>query len=262
MTIPTDQIKNLVKKASPKMDGDTLDYVLGYFDDDSNDLTEEGLQDFLQPLLSASSVSDSEIDVLCARISQIVKPPSSISSGETSNNESAKRLDSSVNLLEPAYNQDLLDLNAPGKIGDIRHIMSKTGPSMTTVDQKKLRKAELKLASKRAERVGKKDDLYESANGIPIWNPNVKPSMIINQMKPSNASQESRSKDIRLENFDISFAGKKILTNANVHMSYGRRYGLVGKNGIGKSTLLRAIAHGELYVPPHIKILHVEQEVS
>lgn len=40
------------------------------------------------------------------------------------------------------------------------------------------------------------------------------------------------------------------------------RYGLVGKNGIGKSTLLRAIAKRELQVPDHIRILHVEQEIA
>ncbi|KAI9321176.1 P-loop containing nucleoside triphosphate hydrolase protein [Zopfochytrium polystomum] len=134
--------------------------------------------------------------------------------------------------------------------------MSKAGPSQSTVDQKKLRKAEMKLASKRAERGAREQ--YE----IPVWNPNVKPAMIVNQVKaPSAASEASRSKDVRIENFDISFAGRKILTNANLSMNFGRRYGLVGKNGIGKSTLLRAIANGELRVPSHIRILHVEQEV-
>jgi ATP-binding cassette subfamily F protein 3 len=45
-------------------------------------------------------------------------------------------------------------------------------------------------------------------------------------------------------------------------LANGRRYGLVGKNGIGKSTLLRAIAKRELQVPSHIRILHVEQEIA
>eukprot|EP00842_Homolaphlyctis_polyrhiza_P006201 jgi/Hompol1/6582/HPOL_000448-RA len=61
-------------------------------------------------------------------------------------------------------------------------------------------------------------------------------------------------RDIKLENFDIQYAGKKILTNANLMLANGRRYGLVGKNGIGKSTLLRAIAHKELLVSSHLRI--------
>ena len=51
------------------------------------------------------------------------------------------------------------------------------------------------------------------------------------------------------------------MQNANLIMSYGRRYGFVGRNGMGKSTLLRAISSRELFIPTHISILHVEQEV-
>lgn len=40
-----------------------------------------------------------------------------------------------------------------------------------------------------------------------------------------------------------------------------RRYGLIGRNGIGKSTLLRAMALREVAVPLHITILYVQQEV-
>ncbi|KAJ3344536.1 hypothetical protein HDU91_000197 [Kappamyces sp. JEL0680] len=85
--------------------------------------------------------------------------------------------------------------------------------------------------------------------------------MVVNQAKRVVAA-DSRTKDIKLEDFDIQFAGKKILQNANLLLANGRRYGLVGKNGIGKSTLLRAIAKRELAVPPHIRILHVEQEIA
>ena len=44
-------------------------------------------------------------------------------------------------------------------------------------------------------------------------------------------------------------------------MAFGRRYGFVGRNGMGKSTLLRAISRRELFIPSHITLLHVEQEV-
>ena len=97
------------------------------------------------------------------------------------------------------------------------------------------------------------------ADGIPIWNPNNPPPIVVNQLK---ISADSRCKDIKIEDFDIAFAGQKILTNATLTLNYGRRYGMVGKNGIGKSTLLRAIANKELLIPTHIKILHVEQEAA
>lgn len=50
-------------------------------------------------------------------------------------------------------------------------------------------------------------------------------------------------------------------TGASLTLAYGRRYGLIGRNGVGKSTLLRHIALREVPVPAHITILFVEQEV-
>ena len=43
---------------------------------------------------------------------------------------------------------------------------------------------------------------------------------------------------------------------------YGRRYGLLGPNGQGKSTLLKMIACRELAIPPNIDVLYVEQEIE
>lgn len=52
-----------------------------------------------------------------------------------------------------------------------------------------------------------------------------------------------------------------LLQAADIVLAYGRRYGLVGRNGIGKTTLLRMISSGQLRIPSHISVLHVEQEV-
>lgn len=38
--------------------------------------------------------------------------------------------------------------------------------------------------------------------------------------------------------------------------------GLVGRNGVGKTTLLRAIAAGEIELPEYLNIVHVEQEIT
>lgn len=59
---------------------------------------------------------------------------------------------------------------------------------------------------------------------------------------------------------NITFC-RVLLQGADVTLAYGRRYGLVGRNGLGKSTLLRMIAGGQLQIPSHFSILHVEQEV-
>lgn len=52
-----------------------------------------------------------------------------------------------------------------------------------------------------------------------------------------------------------------LLQGADLMLAFGRRYGLVGRNGLGKTTLLRMISNRQLHIPSHISILHVEQEV-
>jgi ATP-binding cassette subfamily F protein 3 len=74
-------------------------------------------------------------------------------------------------------------------------------------------------------------------------------------------SGRGKSRDIKIDGIDVFFAGNRLLTDASLTLAYGRRYGLVGNNGIGKSTLLRALSRREIAVPTHISILHVEQEV-
>lgn len=52
-----------------------------------------------------------------------------------------------------------------------------------------------------------------------------------------------------------------LLQGADLLLSFGRRYGFVGRNGLGKTTLLRMMSNRQLHIPSHISILHVEQEV-
>lgn len=67
--------------------------------------------------------------------------------------------------------------------------------------------------------------------------------------------------DIKIENFTISAKGNDLFVNANLLIANGRRYGLVGPNGHGKTTLLRHIATRAFAIPPNIDVLLCEQEV-
>ncbi|EER95950.1 ABC transporter F family member 4 [Sorghum bicolor] len=68
-------------------------------------------------------------------------------------------------------------------------------------------------------------------------------------------------RDIVLENFSVSAGGKELLKSASLRISHGRRYGLVGPNGMGKSTLLKLLAWRQVPVPRNIDVLLVEQEI-
>lgn len=72
---------------------------------------------------------------------------------------------------------------------------------------------------------------------------------------------DANVKDITIDNFSVAARGKELLKNASVKISHGKRYGLVGPNGKGKSTLLKLLAWRKIPVPKNIDVLLVEQEV-
>ncbi|CAH9096501.1 unnamed protein product [Cuscuta europaea] len=72
---------------------------------------------------------------------------------------------------------------------------------------------------------------------------------------------DANVKDISVDGFSVSARGKELLKNTSVTISHGRRYGLVGPNGKGKSTLLKLLAWRKIPVPKNIDVLLVEQEV-
>jgi len=53
-------------------------------------------------------------------------------------------------------------------------------------------------------------------------------------------------KDIAVSAINIIVGGKTLLENAQLRFVKGRKYGLVGRNGIGKTCLINAISRGEI----------------
>ena len=62
------------------------------------------------------------------------------------------------------------------------------------------------------------------------------------------------SRDIKLSSVSLLFHGKVLILDATIELNYGRRYGLLGENGCGKSTLMKSIAAREFPIPEHIDI--------
>nr|QNH67963.1 ATP-binding cassette transporter subfamily F member 1 X1 [Brachionus plicatilis] len=81
-----------------------------------------------------------------------------------------------------------------------------------------------------------------------------------NQGRSENLLENSL--DIKIEAFSISTKGRNLFANADLKISFGRHYGLVGPNGMGKTTLLKHIANRSLKIPTNIDLLLCEQEVQ
>lgn len=69
-----------------------------------------------------------------------------------------------------------------------------------------------------------------------------------------------QSRDIQIQSLTVLFHGHELLTDTEIDLNFGRRYGLIGPNGCGKSTLLEALAARELPIPDHIDIYHLSRE--
>jgi ABC transport system ATP-binding/permease protein len=70
---------------------------------------------------------------------------------------------------------------------------------------------------------------------------------------------------LRLNNVSIAYGLNALLDNANFQLDVGERVGLLGRNGEGKSTLMKIMAgeviadHGEIWRQPELRLAWLEQ---
>lgn len=75
------------------------------------------------------------------------------------------------------------------------------------------------------------------------------------------ASQQ-QAMDVKIEQFSMSVYGKEFIKDTKLELNFGRRYGLIGMNGSGKSTMLAAVAAREVPIPEHIDIWFLDSEAK
>ncbi|XP_046844232.1 ATP-binding cassette sub-family F member 1-like [Xenia sp. Carnegie-2017] len=111
------------------------------------------------------------------------------------------------------------------------------------------------LSRKELKRLKKKEKFLQETKAM------EESQFSVSQREPTSKGNVENSTDIKIEKFSISARGKDLFVNANLQISAGRRYGLVGPNGMGKTTLLSHIAKRILSIPPNIDVLLCEQDV-
>lgn len=69
-------------------------------------------------------------------------------------------------------------------------------------------------------------------------------------------------KDINVANFSITYFGKVLLEDSDLSLNFGRRYGLLGRNGCGKSTMMNVLGARGVPIPDNIDIFHLKHEIE
>lgn len=69
-------------------------------------------------------------------------------------------------------------------------------------------------------------------------------------------------RDVHIHQFSITFYGQELVVDSKLELNHGRRYGLLGVNGSGKSQVLFAISNRDIPIPSHLDIFHLSREIA
>ncbi|XP_020291438.1 ATP-binding cassette sub-family F member 3 isoform X2 [Pseudomyrmex gracilis] len=195
---------------------------------------------------------------ICVKLLEILKG--------SSNNDDINRRKNGVNkVLNAPVHLGSLAATLEAQVEQIKSIWVTTRDDGMKVDAKKLEKAEAKLQQKQEKRIVNEQG---SASRINTANYSTESAASASQMMSKKDSRMetkggmNKTQDIRIENFDVAYGDRVLLQGADLTLAFGRRYGLIGRNGLGKTTLLRMISSKQLRIPSHVRVLHVEQEVA
>uniref|UniRef100_A0A672H9D7 ATP-binding cassette sub-family F member 3 n=1 Tax=Salarias fasciatus TaxID=181472 RepID=A0A672H9D7_SALFA len=234
----------ILRSEFPEIDAELFDYITGVLDGGGADFEDgeevfEAVGGVLQEV-SADYKNEDEIRDICLQISGSRGPGEQV-------------------LLDAPVQLSQISSDVGSAAEDVQGIWMVKRSQNTTVDAKKLEKAEAKLKAKH-ERRNERDS--QKTTGPLVLEEASASQASSKKDNRVDQSGKNRSYDIRIENFDVSFGERCLLQGAELSLAAGRRYGLIGRNGLGKTTLLKMLASRNLRVPAHISILHVEQEVA
>jgi ATP-binding cassette subfamily F protein 2 len=77
-----------------------------------------------------------------------------------------------------------------------------------------------------------------------------------------NLQSRHDSRDLKVGQFSVTTFGKTLVNDTTLELNHGRKYGLIGQNGSGKSTILAAIAAKEIPVPDIIDMWFLDSEAA
>lgn len=236
----------------PTLPVEVKEYVTAILHENADEITSkddvlEAVGEHIQS--SVEGLSDEAVEKVCEKLMLLLHDgkefkPSAHQTGQ-------RRLEQTVDISTQGVDSEVIE--------SIWRVATRDTPSL--VDKKKLEKAQAKALEKSAKR----EVAAEAAGGLKKKRPTdltATASQAASRRDARIDAAGGNTMDIHLESVDVSIGTKQLLCGADVALIYGRRYGLVGRNGAGKSTFLKMISSKQLTIPSNITMLSVEQEVD
>mmetsp|Transcript_27791 Transcript_27791/g.40978 ORF Transcript_27791/g.40978 Transcript_27791/m.40978 type:complete len:798 (+) Transcript_27791:103-2496(+) len=254
------------------IDEDLIDYLVGMIcDGDTVTLTEVASADIdedseiyqaIGPFLESSGCDEDLIIKACTAVKELALKSAPSESAGGKKDEARKLRQGMVSMSTELDNKTEAEQDAERYMwgtdsGVAQYINEQKDAHKDTVSSKDKRKQKQELERIRKEYQSKIEALEreEEREGK---------NAVVSVMVLPDYDSGRNEKDIHCRNVQVSLDnGRCLLDNADLKFAHMRRYGLVGKNGVGKTTLLKAIASMEIEgFPRHHRVLHVRQEVK
>ena len=244
-------------KKEPDADEDDDD------DDDDDEESSSPVHDAIAPFLESVGCSEKLISAACQAVYSLAKGSSDESNDSDHDKSTTRKLKGIVSMSSNLDNQSNFEVDAnrflwgtENKVAAMTNKQQDAHRDTTSAKDRRKQKQELEKTRKEYDKKMKfvrEEEAKETSSGAAV-------SLMV---LPDYRSGKNE-KDIQVRNVSISLDnGRPLLDSAEIRFAYRRRYGLVGKNGIGKTTLLKAIASMEIEgFPKHHRVLHVRQEIK
>ena len=256
----------VVAELGSLLDDDSLEYVVGMLEDGDDEVEEEELRDATAAMLVAGDACGTEaeaapvVEALFARLR--VGRGSAGTAGAAGGRGDGDRAGTTTRLLSaPVVVERVGGDGVEGKrtFGPARETLS--------ADDKARRRAEERARKAAAREARRREDAEEAEEAA---------RLNFEALEAEEAGEDgagllageagSEAADIHLRHFGLPSkrgSGPDLLVNANLVLVAGQRYGLVGVNGVGKTTLMEAIARRAIPgVPRGRTVLLVRQEIA
>ncbi|KCV67821.1 hypothetical protein H696_05553 [Fonticula alba] len=209
---------------------DYLVHVLSHIED----LSEAELVDTISPFVE---------DLLHDRSAKVIMLEKAVEFEK----DIAARLRKELNLKDDVYNNPLIDRSKSGAAESEEQIRARAKL------EKRQEKADRRTIQRERTSAKSRADLLAQLTKAPV--------LIHKKGQFSDLLSSSGSTDVQLNNVHLDINGIVMLEDATINIVSGRRYGLIGRNGVGKTTFLKHLAAKAFpRMPEHVQIVHIEQE--